>query len=118
MKWFLIVFAVFALTATAADINGTWKASVETPNGTIETTFTFKVDGSKLTGKVSSPMGESEISDGKVDGDALSFVVVRNFNGNEFKLSYKGKVSGDEMKLTLEFPGGDRQIEMTAKRAS
>jgi hypothetical protein len=44
--------------------------------------------------------------------------VVRNFQGNEFKLSYKGKVvSATEMKLTIEFPGRD-PIEMTAKKAS
>jgi hypothetical protein len=118
MKWLLVLFAVFALTASAADVTGTWKASLETPNGTFETTFTFKVDGSKLTGKVASQMGESDISDGKIDGDDLSFSVVRNFQGNEFKLTYKGKVSGNEMKLSFQFPGRDEAIEMTAKKTS
>jgi len=118
MKWLLVLFAVFAITASAADVTGTWKASLETPNGTFETTFTFKVDGAKLTGKVASQMGESDISEGKIDGDDVSFVVVRNFNGNDFKLSYKGKVSGNEMKLSLQFPGRDEAIEMTAKKVS
>jgi hypothetical protein len=117
MKWLLVLFALVAFSASAADINGTWKASLETPNGTFETTFTFKADGAKLTGKVSSQMGESEISEGKIDGDDVSFNVVRNFQGNEFKLSYKGKMSGNEMKLTIAFPGRD-PIEMTAKKIS
>ena len=117
MKWLLVLFAIFAFTASAADVSGTWKASLETPNGTFETTFTFKVDGARLTGKVASQMGESEISDGKIDGDDVSFTVVRNFQGNEFKLNYKGKVSGSEMKLSIEFPGRD-PIEMTAKKVS
>ena len=116
MKWLLILIAAFALTASAADITGTWKASFETPNGNFETTFTFKADGAKLTGKVSSQMGESDISDGKIDGDNVSFVVVRNFNGNEFKLTYKGKVAGNEMKLSMQFPGRDEALEMTAKK--
>jgi hypothetical protein len=111
------LLAVFAFTASAADVTGTWKASLETPNGTFESTFTFKVDGDKLTGKVASQMGEAEISDGKISGDDLSFNVTRNFQGQEFKLAYKGKVNGNEMKLTIEFPGRD-PIEMTAKKAS
>ncbi len=120
MKWLLVFFAALtlALTASAADINGTWKATAETPNGTFETTFTFKVDGGKVTGKVASQMGEADISEGKLDGDDLSFVVVRNFQGNDFKLSYKGKVSGDEIKLSITFPGRDGAFEMTAKKVS
>jgi hypothetical protein len=118
MKWLLLLIALFAITASAADVTGTWKASVETPNGSFETTFTFKVDGASLTGKVSSQMGESDISDGKVDGDNISFNVVRNFNGNEFKMNYAGKVSGNEIKFTLHFPGRDEGFEMTAKKVS
>jgi opacity protein-like surface antigen len=119
MKWLLVLFAAFALTASAADVAGTWKASTETPNGSFETTFVFKVDAAKLTGTVSNQfMADKAISDGKIDGDNLSFVVVADFNGNEVKLNYKGKVTGSEMKLTLELPGGDRTFEMTAKKIS
>ncbi len=118
MKWLLILIALFAVTAFAADVNGSWKASMETPNGNFEQTFTFKADGDKLTGKVSTQMGDSDISNGKIDGDNVSFDVVRNFQGNEFKMSYKGKVTGNEMKLTFSFPGRDGAIEMTAKKVS
>jgi hypothetical protein len=117
-KWFLILLAVFALSASAADIAGTWKASIETPNGTMENTFVFKVDGAKLTGTVTGQMGESPISEGKIDGDNISFAVVRQFNDQEFKLTYTGKVTGNEMKLTLHFPGRDEGIDITAKKTS
>ena len=97
---------VFVLTASAADVSGTWKAAIETPNGPLETTFQFKVDGNKLTGSTSNQfMGETPISEGKVDGDNLSFTVNASFNGNDMKLNFKGKVAGDEMKLTLDIPG-------------
>jgi hypothetical protein len=119
MKWLLVLFAAFAFTASAADVTGTWKASTETPNGTFETTFVFKVDGAKLTGTTSNQMmGETAISEGKIDGDNLSFVVNASFNGNEVKLNYKAKASGNEMKITLELPGGDRTFEMIAKKVS
>ena len=111
----LIGITILAVAAFAADVNGKWKASFQTPDGTTrESTFTFKAEGDKLTGSTSGRGGETPISDGKVSGDSISFSVVRNFNGNEMKFTYKGKVSGDEIKLNVE--AGERSFEMTAKR--
>jgi hypothetical protein len=118
LKTLLLFFAIFAFTASAAEVAGKWKAAIETPNGNFETTFVFKVDGDKLTGTVSGPGGDQPIADGKVDGDTVTFAVTGNYNGNEFKLNYKGKVAGDELKLTLSFPGREQTFEITAKRAS
>jgi len=120
MKSLSLVLLMIAcvLTASATDVSGTWKAAIETPNGALEPTFQFKVDGNKLTGSTSNQfMGETPTSEGKIDGDDLSFTVNASFNGNDVKLNYKGKVAGDEMKLTLEIAGRDRTIEMTATRA-
>ncbi len=113
-----LCFAMIAATlAWAADVSGKWVAQVPGRDGTPrETTFTFKVEGSKLTGTVSGRQGDTAISDGKLDGDNISFAVVRNIQGNEVKQSYKGKVSGDEMKLTREGGQGQPQ-EIVAKRA-
>jgi len=119
MKRLAVLFAICAGIALAADATGTWKASIETPNGTIENTFLLKVDGGKLTGKVSSgQMGDSEISECKVDGDNISFSVVRSMNGNEFRINYKGKVSETEIKFTGEIPGMDRTFEFSAKKSA
>ena len=122
MKWLLVIFAAFALTASAADVAGTWKGSMETPNGTMENTFVFKVNGANLTGSMSSEMmGERPISDGKVDGDNVSFTVVRNFGGNEVKQQFKGAVSGSEIKFTRTMQFGDQTpppVEFTAKKAN
>src|SRR5690242_14049893 len=118
MKLLIVLFMTFVFAASAADVAGTWKAAIETPNGNFENTFTFKVDGTKLTGTSSNQMmGETAISDGKVDGDDISFNIVVSRDGNEFKLTYKGKVSGNEMKLTVTLPGGDRTFELTAKKS-
>ncbi|HYP14431.1 MAG TPA: hypothetical protein VEQ63_10955 [Bryobacteraceae bacterium] len=107
--------ALCAVAAFAADFNGKWVGSWEGPNGKIENTYDFKVEGTTLTGTVSSPRGESKIQEGKVDGESISFVVVRNFNGNEVKQNYTGKLTGEDLKLNASF--GDRQIDITAKRA-
>jgi hypothetical protein len=119
MKYVCILFALFALTASAADVTGTWKGSMETPNGAMENTFVFKADGEKLTGTISmGQFGDSEISEGKLDGENLTFAVVRNFNGNEFKLAYKGKLKDNQIVLTVTIPGRDVTFDMTLKKAS
>jgi hypothetical protein len=119
MKSLIILAAVFAMMASAADVTGTWKASTETQNGSFETTFVFKTDGEKLTGTTANQFsGEIAIADGKISGDELSFTVTANFNGNEFKLNYKGKVAGDQIKMTVSIPQRERTFEMTAKKVS
>ena len=104
-------------SAWAADLAGRWIAQMPGRQGNTETIFSFKVDGTKLTGTVSNPQGEMTISEGTINGDDISFVVIRSRNGNERKLTYKGKVSGDEIKLTRESQGGRGQPqEFVAKR--
>ncbi|MDR3792631.1 MAG: hypothetical protein P4L03_04535 [Terracidiphilus sp.] len=111
-----VFFALASVSALAADFNGKWTASVETPRGTQTITFDFHVDGAKLTGTVTTPRGAVDLSDGKVDGDAISFAQVMNFNGNEFKIVYTGKADGaDAIKFTRQM--GDRPAaEFTATR--
>jgi hypothetical protein len=106
----LLVGAVMVLalvaSAWAADVTGKWVAQVQGRQGTVENTFNFKVDGTTLTGTMTTPQGETAISEGKASGDEISFVIVRSFGGNEMKFLYKGKVSGDEIKFTREMQGG------------
>jgi hypothetical protein len=119
MKRLVFLTAAFAITAMAADISGTWKASAEGPNGTMERTFVFKVDGSQLTGETTSSLvGKSTIMDGKVDGDSLTFTINVKFQDNEMKVKYKGKVNGDEIHLNSELPDGGNTIEWKGKRVS
>ena len=117
MKRLLILIAIFAVTAAAADITGTWKATAEGPNGAMERTFVFKVDGNKLTGETTSSMfGKSTIENGKIDGDNLSFTLTVKFQDNEMKVNYKGKISGKEIKLSAEIPDAGQTIEWLAKK--
>jgi hypothetical protein len=110
-----VFLALGSVAVMAADFNGKWTADFTTPRGAQTVTFDFHVDGAKLTGKVTSQRGESEISDGKIDGDNISFSQVLNFNGNEMKVTYTGKIDGDTIKLTRQM--GDRPaMDIVAKR--
>ena len=104
------------LTALAENVTGTWKGSYPGRDGqTRESTFVLKAEGEKLTGTVAGGRGESEIKDGMIKGDDISFSVLRNFGGNEVTVKYKGKVVGDAIQFKVE--AGERSYEMTAKRA-
>jgi len=119
MKRLLVLTAFFALAASAADISGNWKGTADFQGQTIERTFVFKVDGSKLTGETTSELlGKSTIEEGKIDGDNISFTITADFQGNAMKMTYKGKISGDAIKLTADL-GADigQSIEWTLKKS-
>jgi len=105
--------------ALAADVTGKWVAQVPGRNGqTREVTFNLKADGNTLTGSTTTPRGDMEITDGKIDGEQLSFNQTMSFGGNEIKLVYHGTVSGDEIKFSRSREGGNMPPqEFTAKRA-
>ena len=119
MRWLLVLMALFSFNALAADLAGTWKGTAETPNGTVERTFVFKQDGTKITGETSSDlMGRSTITDGKLDGDTLTFTINVKFQDQEVKLKYTGKVAADQIKFSVETPNGGPGIQYTAKKVS
>jgi hypothetical protein len=104
---------VMGAVALAEDVSGAWKASMQSPDGqSMELVFNLKADGAKLTGTVTSPMGELPISEGKVDGDKIEFTV----ETEQFKVVHKGTFSGDTMKLNVDM--GGQTMEMTAKRSA
>jgi hypothetical protein len=119
LKTLLTLTALFAMTLSAADIAGTWKGTLDTPNGPVEGVITLKTDGDKLTGTAAmGPIPETAISEAKLDGDNVSFVVAASLNGNDLRLVYKGKVSADEIKFTIEVPGREQSFQFNAKRSS
>ena len=113
------VLAFAVVSVHAADVTGKWTAQVAGRDGqTREQTFTLKADGEKLTGTVSGmKAAPTEIKDGTAKGDDIAFTVVRSFQGQEVKILYKGKVSGDEIKFTSQREGGEPR-EFTAKRVT
>jgi len=100
-----------------ADPTGTYVWTVPGRNGGPDRTNTLslKLDGDKLTGKVSSPgrggaSVDTDIADGKLAGADVSFTVVRSFNGNTVTNKYSGKLSDDSIKGKMEFTrNGDTQ---------
>jgi hypothetical protein len=108
---FLMAGALFA-----ADVTGTWTASFDTQVGVQNYTYTFKADGAKLTGTAKSMNGETQIQEGSVKGDEISFVENLDFQGMPLRIEYKGKLAGDEIKFTRKVADVATE-ELVAKRA-
>lgn len=115
----LVVFALTTVCALAANVSGKWAGEMPGRQGgnPRPVVLELKADGATLTGTMGGGQRQNEISEGKVDGDNVSFVVKMQMQGNEVKQMYKGKVTGDEMKLTVQREGSDNVRELTLKRA-
>ena len=120
-----ILLAV-TLCLMAADASGKWAFEQEGRNGPVQVTLNLKVDGGALSGTLTRPgrdgnAMETPISDGKVDGNNLSFSVKREFNGNTVVTTYKGTLDGDNLKIEITMPGRDgnsRTANVVAKRST
>ena len=93
-------------------INGKWIGLVSGPQGEMELTFTFKVNGDTLTGTDSSSLGVIELTNGIVDGNDFSFDI--DLNG--MKISHKCKyLDNDTINVIADVM--DQQINMKLTRA-
>lgn len=109
----LLLLLAFVVASFAADVSGKWTAQVPGRDGeTRETTLNLKADGDKLTGTITGRQGDNPISEGKITGNTISFVV----ETQRGKQTYTGTISGDEIKFKREGGQGPAR-EFTAKRA-
>ena len=102
-------FAASVLDLRAAGIDGKWQAEVPGRDGPVPVTFNLKAEGQTLTGSISADViGDTEIQEGKVDGEAVSFVQVLARGQRQIRFQYEGKLAGDSLELTrtLVRPGG------------
>jgi hypothetical protein len=90
----------------AADVDGKWTGSLDTPMGAIPIEFNFKADGATLNGSMAGPdAGQIPIKNGKVDGNKISFNVSIDFGGMSLDFVYTGTVSGDTLQMSSDFMG-------------
>jgi hypothetical protein len=98
----VLVAVVSAAAVRAADPTGRWTATFTTDIGEQSYTYEFVVKGSTLTGTAKGSLtGETKISDGKVEGDAITFVENASFMEMPIRITYTGTMtSADEIQFT------------------
>jgi hypothetical protein len=85
-------------TAVAGDISGKW--IVAATGFDIE--LNFKVDGTTLKGTGNHPLhGEAKIKEGKIDGDKISFLVIRQDGLTEKRALWKGVIEGEVIRFIV-----------------
>ena len=113
-------------TGPAADADGNWIWTTPGRNGGPErqSVLSLKTDGTQLTGKISIPgrdgkPADAPISNGKVDGNSISFAIVREINGNSITATYTGTVAGGQItgKIETVRNGETQSRDWTAKNA-
>ena len=94
MKYFLtLLLLVGGLTVFSQNaIDGSWKGTRETPNGSFEVNYTFKVEGNVVKGTWKTQFGETELKDGKIDGKKFSFTI----SFNDITINSTGELVKDD----------------------
>src|SRR5437870_10453850 len=99
-----ILLSGFALLPVArAGVDGQWEAV--TSDGRSGVLLELKSDGGRLIGWLLQPKGKLEITHGSIQGNAVSFEMAVNIQGQALTLFYEGQLDGDELRLTLRERG-------------
>jgi len=109
MKTILVVLLLsIGFSSFAEGIEGTWKANFEGPNGSMEMTFVFKMDGAKLTGHILVMDNEMPISNTTIKDKEFTFDVV----ANDMTITHKCTiVDNDTISMkTVDSPMGDMEV--------
>lgn len=73
------------------DISGDWVFDVQTDQGGGSPSFSFKQDGTKVTGKYKGAFGEADLT-GTVTGKTLKFSFNADAQGTALTITYDGEI--------------------------
>lgn len=123
IKPLLRLFALFAFLsilpgASAADRSGTWKGAFDYQGSSVPLTINLKIDGSAVTGTVEGlPTTPAEIHDGALAGDTVTFWVNTDYQGQTYKLVYKGKIAADQISFDFGTEDGSFSSPLMVKKS-
>jgi hypothetical protein len=133
LGWAVIISSTLAFAGSPNDVannvTGTWKAVFLNPESEPKScaamVLNLEANGEKLTGMAhaGSWPGDAPITNGKIDGDRISFTVIGRLPSSTGipKMTFTGTLSGKLVDLTMVFEGlEDRKIEfeMVGKKVS
>ena len=88
-------------------VTGAWNLTVESPQGMVPVTADLRQEGDVLSGTVTSPFGQSNISNGSISGHEVRFTLSVEIQGTPMLVTFAGRVEGDRMRgmVTVEGMG-------------
>jgi hypothetical protein len=109
--WLLLATLLYS-----ADATGKWKGSIDAGGETHELNFDLKASGDTVTGAFSAGGQPSEIKDGKIQGDTVSFWATAEYQGQPIKLVFKGQVLESEIHFTMGLDDGSWSTDLVVKK--
>lgn len=109
----IVAIAGAACVTHGSDIAGQWRAEFDTQIGVQKYLFMFQVSSNVLTGTAVSEIEgvkrETQLREGKVSDDTISFVEPLDFNGVELQIKYTGRLQSNQIQFRREV--GDVAVE-------
>lgn len=101
---------VCAPAGWGAEIDGKWQGSHPGPGGVVRVLFDLRTEGESVSGTVTNELlGESEIQDGMIRGDEITFLRVVQRGRREITFHYRGRIGDGEILFTRTAEGAGRR---------
>jgi hypothetical protein len=113
----LFGFMVLLPLAHAKDATGTWKGAFEAQGTSTPLVMHLKSSAGVVTGTIEGLSAPTEIHDGKVDGDTVTFWINSDYQGTTYKIVFKGKIGDGQIDFSFGTEDGSWGTEMIAKNA-
>ena len=124
MKLLLRLFSLIAFVSIlpalyAADLSGSYKGAFDFQGSSVPLTINLKIDGNTVTGNVEGlPTTPAEIHEGTLSGDTLSFWINTDYQGQTYKLIYKGTIAADQISFDFGTEDGSWSSPLTVTKGA
>ena len=110
-----VVAAALVVSVTAqSNVAGDWNMTIDSDQGSLSATMTFKQDGEKVTGSMPTDQITFEF-EGTISDNKLELVAEIDAGGAFLEVTLEATVDGNEITGTLDF-GGYGSGDITATR--
>src|SRR5437879_3887332 len=110
----LLVVILLSTFSFSADVTCSRKGPMQSGGDAV---FDLKSDKGAISGTMLGDDGKPRpVSEGKLDGDAISMKIATDWQGQPVTLIVTGKVSGDEMQLHIASDNGYWSTDAAVKR--
>src|SRR6516165_4243434 len=114
----MVVIAAVSLQRAGSDLTGNWVARSPRPDGTSrDTYFNLKQEGTCITGSIRVTQFFYRIVESTGGPEGFTIVGSMMDGHNERRVTYEGRLAGDELHIGTRGRGDTRIVEMVAHRA-
>ncbi|MGC2235237.1 MAG: pitrilysin family protein [Pyrinomonadaceae bacterium] len=98
------------------DVTGNWNLSVEAMGQPLSVNLVLEQVDGKVSGSLNSPLGNGEISNGKVAGNIFSATATSEFQGQNLELNINGTIKEEKMEGQITAPMIPVPLDFTGTR--